>query len=809
MTEVASAFITLMPSTKGFSSATERQISPGLSSTGKRAGSKFGSTFKSSAMSPLKGLVAGFGAMFAAQKISGFLKDSIAEAREAQVVTARTQSVIKSMGLTGKVSAGQIGSLAMAISNKTAVDDEAIQSGQNLLLTFGNIASSAGKAGGVFSQTSQLMVDMSAAMGTDMKSSAVQLGKALNDPIKGVSALARSGVSFTEQQKEQIKTLTESGNVLGAQNIILGEVKKQFGGAAASMATPAERAKVAFANLKEQIGTALLPVIDRLLTFFSGKLVPAISSFISQVQSGTGAGGAFASAFRGATSVLSTVFGFINGNREAFGIFAGTILAVVAAVKIWTAVQTALNIVMSANPVGLVVIALAALVAGLVMAYKHSETFRNVVDGVFGFLKTVVAATIGFIADHWQLIVSIVGGPLAAIGILVVKHWGAIKGFVMGAVSAVIGFVRDHWRLIITIIGGPLGLAVALVTKYWGQIKSVTSTVWNAVKAVIQTQINAAKAVVSTAIAAIRGYFNLIGAIVDKVRGWFGAMLSAIKSKLGEAVQFVGSIPGKIKSALGDLSNMLYSAGRALIGGLIKGIVDRAKDVAGAVSGIADHVKGFFGGSPVEHGPLLPWNTGTPGKVLMGMLAKGITDGGAAVSDAAGNVADTVKKHFEGLRDSLKSTLEGLKSDFASLKSSVASAFTGDLFSATNATDFLTNLSGTRLNIAAVSRAFHKLEGWGLKPEFLAQLIQSGNAPLILDLASGTRSDARSAGAEVGAIQSLSNQLGGAVARDSYGPRIDRISRQLDDLTRAVKRQGREFGREINGAVVAGHRGAV
>lgn len=586
MAEIASAYVSILPSFKGTASALDKGMSGPASAAGKSSGSRFGKTFGSSALAPIKGLVVGIGALFAAQKIVGFFKDSIAEAREAQVVTARTENVIKTMGLSSKVSASQIADMAMSISNKTAVDDEAIQSGQNLLLTFGNVAKSAGQSNGVFAQTSQLMVDMSVAMGTDAKSSALQLGKALNDPTKGVTALARAGVSFTQQQKDQIATLQESGNVLGAQKIILGEVKKQFGGAAAAMATPADRAKVAWANFQEQIGTLLLPVIDKLLTALSGQVIPAISNFIAQVQSGTGVGGQFAAAFGTISTVLGAVFGFIAGNQQAVATFAGIILTVAAAAKVWTIAQIALNVAMTANPIGLVVVAIAALAAGLVYAYQKSETFRTIVDAVFSFLKTVVTAVVSFIGDHWKLIVVLIGGPLVAIALLVVKHWTKIKSFVTTAVSAVIDFVKSHWRLIITIIGGPLGLAVALVTKHWNTIKSATSAAWSAVKSVISTQINAAKAVVSAALSAIRGYFNLLGAIVDKVRGWFTGLVSAIKSKLGEAVSFVAGFPGRILSAIGSLGRLLYNKGKELIQGFINGIKDAAGGIAGALPDI-------------------------------------------------------------------------------------------------------------------------------------------------------------------------------------------------------------------------------
>src|SRR5262245_66611796 len=97
---------------------------------------------------------------------------------------------------------------------------------------------------------------MSAALGQDGKASAIQLGKALNDPIKGVTALQRVGVSFTKSQKNQIKALVESGNTLGAQKVILRELGKEFGGAAKAATDPTPKRGVVGGYLPQQLGTA-------------------------------------------------------------------------------------------------------------------------------------------------------------------------------------------------------------------------------------------------------------------------------------------------------------------------------------------------------------------------------------------------------------------------------------------------------------------------------------------------------------------------------------------------------------------------
>ena len=204
------------------------------------------------------------------------LKDVIGEAREAQKVGALTAQVIKSTGGAANVTAGQVGKLATAISNKTGIDDEAIQKGSNLLLTFKNVRNEAGKGADMFNQATKAAVDLSAAGFGSIDSASKMLGKALNDPVKGMTALGRAGVTFTAGQKKQIKALVKSGDLLGAQKIILGEVKSQVGGAAAASATAGEKMKTAWNNAKESFGTALLPAIDKLQVAITTKIIPAI-----------------------------------------------------------------------------------------------------------------------------------------------------------------------------------------------------------------------------------------------------------------------------------------------------------------------------------------------------------------------------------------------------------------------------------------------------------------------------------------------------------------------------------------------------
>lgn len=278
MPEIASAFVSIAPSMKGFRSGVTREVG----ASGDQASGAFGKRFGSKMAGEGRSIGRGFGKALALG-ITGvaaggvvLLKNSINEAIEAQKVGAITNQIIKATGRAAKVSARQVGDLSTELSNKAGVDDEVIQSGANLLLTFKNVRNEVGRGSKIFDRATAAAVDLSAAGFGSIESGSKMLGKALNDPVKGITALSRAGVTFSDQQKKQIKRLAESGKVLEAQKIILKEVEGQVGGTAAASATAGEKMSVAWGNVQEQIGTALLPVMEDLAEFALDEVVPAV-----------------------------------------------------------------------------------------------------------------------------------------------------------------------------------------------------------------------------------------------------------------------------------------------------------------------------------------------------------------------------------------------------------------------------------------------------------------------------------------------------------------------------------------------------
>ena len=198
-------------------------------------------------------------------------------------------AAIKATGGAAGVTAQQMEDLGGAIEATTASEQETTQMGQNMLLTFTNIKNGVGKGNDIFNQATLAMVDMGRAMDKtgdpliDLNKTAIQLGKALNDPIKGVTALSKVGVSFDAQQKKQIKTYVEHGQTVKAQKLILNELNKEFGGSAKAFGNSytgrIERVKHAYGTMQETVASALLPALEKTTDWALTKGIPLMEKF--------------------------------------------------------------------------------------------------------------------------------------------------------------------------------------------------------------------------------------------------------------------------------------------------------------------------------------------------------------------------------------------------------------------------------------------------------------------------------------------------------------------------------------------------
>lgn len=201
------------------------------------------------------------------------------EFNEGQKGMAQMESVLKSTKSAAGMTKEELIKLADAQGRLTLFDDDANIATENLLLTFTKIGKD------VFPTTLKVVNDMSQALGQDTKSSAIQLGKALQDPILGITALSRVGVNFTVAQKEQIKTLVESGKTMEAQKIILSELTTEFGGSAEAAGKTLPGQLTIMKNSLLNIGSSILEKVLPPLQSFVGNIIDNMPKIQEKVTS--------------------------------------------------------------------------------------------------------------------------------------------------------------------------------------------------------------------------------------------------------------------------------------------------------------------------------------------------------------------------------------------------------------------------------------------------------------------------------------------------------------------------------------------
>jgi phage-related protein len=226
------------------------------------------------------------------------IKTMIETAAKGQDRLAQMSAVLKSTGGACGMTKDELVKLATAQSHLSTNSKGVNMETENLLLTF----TSLGKD--IFPQCLTTVNDMSQALGKDTKSSAIMLGKALQDPVKGVTALTKAGVNLTEQQKDQIKTLVESGHTMEAQKLILAELGKEFGGSALAASKTFDGQMIILKNSLAGVGVSIantvMPYLTQFLTWINDHM-PQIQQFITN-------------AMKAITDAFKTVSDFITKN---------------------------------------------------------------------------------------------------------------------------------------------------------------------------------------------------------------------------------------------------------------------------------------------------------------------------------------------------------------------------------------------------------------------------------------------------------------------------------------------------------------
>jgi len=279
------------------------------------------------------------------------------------------------------------------------------------------------------------------ATGEDLQSVTSRVARALNDPIKGMNGLSRMGVTFTRSQEKMIRYFTLSGQVSKAQTIIIGELEKKFGGSAKYLAETAagqekEIANELHANL-EKIGKDVQPIEAKVLKFAS-VLIDKLSSILDWAEKNKtmviNVGGAIL-IFAGTIFVLNKAMAAWTALQEALamGELISNVMAATKGLKGMAAVQAVLNVIMDANPIGLIVTGIALLAAGAYLVIKNwkpiSEFFVKLWNGIVGAVKNGVSFIWKILDNKFLQGALAVLMPFVGIPLLIIKNWKGIAAF--------------------------------------------------------------------------------------------------------------------------------------------------------------------------------------------------------------------------------------------------------------------------------------------------------------------------------------------------------------------------------------------
>lgn len=466
---------------------------------------------------------------------------------EAESATAQTTSALKSTGGQANVTKGQVLGLATELSHLSGIDDELIQQSENLLLTFVRIRNEVGANNDIFNQAAEAALNLSIRFDKDLRSSTIMVGKALNDPVKGVTALTRMGVQFTDQQKAQIETLIDSNRMLDAQKLILRELETQAGGAAEAYGNTLrgalESVKTEFGNLGETFGKKLKPYIMAIADWLKG---------------------------------LATSFKDLSPDAKRFIVIAAGIAAALGpALMIIGGLAKLLLVVFS--PAGLIVVGILAAAAALIWLWNNSEGFRETVSRLWEAVQDawpkiveVAKQVAEGVVDAWNSLVDRAKAIWATIGPAVMT----VLTYVWDTIKEVAGIIRDTF------------------VDAWNQVAPAVQQLWQAIGPILKVIAIVIGVVILGAIMAIAFAFKWV------VKAWSAAVsfLAGILARIvGIAASVASRVRGIWNAVVGFFRRVWATVSRAA-GTAWRAISNFAQQAWNKLKGAWSSAVGFFSG---------------------------------------------------------------------------------------------------------------------------------------------------------------------------------------------------------------------
>lgn len=675
MAEVASAYVSLLPSAKGFGKALDGQIGGQLSASGKSGGSKMsaaiGGVLKKSAL----GIGAAAGGILGTALFSGFKRlNSIDQA----------QAKLTGLGHSTKSVKG--------IMDDALVSVKGTAFGLDAAATTAAGAVAAGvKPGRDLQRTLKLVGDAATIAGTDMSSMGSIFNKvATANKIQGdvIAQLSDAGIPVVQLLAREMGVSAEETVKLASAGKInfktfQNAMEAGLGGAALESG---KTMAGAWANMKASLGRIGANLLSGVFPQIQGGIVK-LTGYMSSIEPvATRVGEWLGEKFAEIGPVLGRVAGQVgtavgkiaglfggDGGSGGLGsvsdFIQGRLLPAVAGIG---------------DAFGRVVEVVVPIVEQTVAAIREQwGSIAPQLSAIWGSVQTILVSAMEIIRARIQFTVATISwlwrkfgadllayvGPALRNVVTIIRGAFKIVEGIFKTVAAVLkGDWKGAWDGIKTILSGALTVIKGAISQSMNTVRTIARVAWTAIKGLIGAAWDGIKATVRAGVDQVIAYLGAWASLVGKVRGWFGQIVSAIKQKFGEAVDLAKSIPGRITGALGNLGSLLYDKGRELIQGLINGITSKIGDIGSAMKGVAGKIKGYLPGSPVKEGPLKSWNNGGAGLRLMTLLAGGIRRGAGrpvtAMQAAAQRIVRAANRALridgKGARAALSSAMRSL-----------------------------------------------------------------------------------------------------------------------------------------------------
>jgi len=419
--------------------------------------------------------------------------------------------------------------------------------------------------------------------------------------IFGSDASRVAGV-LASQGAEGFNKLAESVTKQGAATDLAAAQNSGFNGALDNFRSTLE-------TMGTDLGTKVLPPLTDFLTVLTSQLPGALQWVIDNGQTLTIVIGGLAAAFA-TIRLAGMISDFMNATKTLVWIAKNTaelakqggiwvfntaklvahgiaMAAVRTATALWTAAQWALNVALNANPISLIIIAIVALIAAIVLLWNNSETFRNIVTGVFQAVWNAIKAVWDWISNNWPLLLAILTGPIGLAVLWIINNWETVKAafalaweFIKQVWSNVVGWFGSVWNGIVSIFSG-VGTwfanmftgAVNAIRNAWGGITGFFQGIWNAITSIFGS---IGAAVSNGIVGAVKGVVNgILSGAENIVNGFVGAINGVIGT--------INKIPGVNIGKIGNLNLPRLAEGGivpAQPGGILANIAEGGKSEA-------------------------------------------------------------------------------------------------------------------------------------------------------------------------------------------------------------------------------------